>query len=108
MFLIGRGVPLDIYRRTNRLTPIDQNNVPHAEEAVAIYETTYNGTLTEEPRFGQDPLENSRDLCNQRDTIWHQQFKIDQIFYQVVNGSCNEFRNAILTFIEITRNLSNQ
>ena len=64
--LPGRGVPYTIQERTNDLSRISDTDLPLARRAKKLYEQTCNGQLTDEPRFGFDPLSGDDALIQQR------------------------------------------
>ena len=64
--LPGRGVPFTIQERTNDLSRISDTDLPLARRVKKLYEQTCNGQLTDEPRFGFDPLSGDDALIQQR------------------------------------------
>ncbi|XP_066926470.1 uncharacterized protein [Clytia hemisphaerica] len=102
----GRGVPSTIKERTNRLQPLNVNDIPEPLEAKQMYETIYLGRLTEESHFGIDPLVGFEELINQRENSFQAVHQIPTIFNHLVNGNQAPFKTAISDFIQITSNLT--
>lgn len=104
--LLGRGVPVIIKEKTNRLPRILSTHLPEGNEAKELYQRTYNGRSTEEWPFGVDPLEGNEPLMTQRRSEFFHNFNIAQIFGDVVNGRPTNFQRAILYYISTTQRLA--
>lgn len=104
--VIGRGVPLRIMQSTNRLQPIARNNFPEEQEAKDLYEYIHNGTITQFPKFGQDPLEGIIERQTIRENSFTERFDVKHLFDSIVNDVTIPFENAIMYFIELTNRLS--
>ena len=78
-------------------------DIPNCQEAVFRYERTYNGMLTDEHPFGQDPLVGNDELIEDRNNHFFQNFVRDEIFAQCVNDQPQVF---ILFYIEKTSQLA--
>ena len=64
------------------------------------------GNLTAFSPFGKDPLRNREDLVRRRDGIFQDRNPpYEHIFSNVVNGNGQELKDAILSFLDITKSL---
>ena len=66
LFNTGGGAPLIIKARTTRTNPVGELDIPNCQEAVFRYERIYNGMLTDEHPFGQDPRVGNDELIEGR------------------------------------------
>ena len=86
--------------------PIPESYVPSTEQAVQMYEQR-GGSLTQWPKFGNDPLEGNVDLMSQRFYQFHEQFpSFNSSFHEAVNNNQTPFRNAVTAFCDITYQLA--
>ena len=99
-------MPFTIQERTNDLPRISDTDLPLAREAKNLYEQTYNGQLTDEPKFGLDPLGGDDVLIQHRSDLFQKNFDIAKIFGEVTNGQSLKFKQAILYHITTTNRLS--
>lgn len=80
--------------------------VPSVEDAIQMY-TDAGGTITRDSSFGDDPLANSGVLNNQRETEFiRDNPTFQEIYSNVINGDGSLLMSAVLSFFNITRNLS--
>ena len=85
--------------------PVNPSLVPSVEDAIQMY-TDAGGTITLNSSFGVDPLASSDALINQRETEFTQNNpSFDDIYSNVINGDGSLMAAAVLSFINITRNL---
>ena len=93
--------------KTNKQSvPIPESYVPSTEQAVQMYEQR-GGSLTQWPKFGNDPLEGNVDLMSQRCYQFHEQFpSFNSIFHEAVNNNQTPFRNAVTAFCDIPYQLA--
>ena len=69
--------------------------------------TDSGGTTTLNSSFGVDPLSSSDALINQRETEFTQNnLSFDDIYSNVIHGDGSFMAATVLSFINITRNLS--
>ena len=88
-----------------RVHPVNPSLVPSVEDAIQMY-TDAGGTITLNSSFGVDPLASSDALINQRETEFTQNNpSFDDIYSNVINGDGSFMAAAVLSFINITRNL---
>lgn len=99
-YFIARGVPSQIQAQTTRTNHIGPNQIPTRTEAKIEYEGTYDGRLTDEHPFGQDPLGQNDELVRERERLFFQRFRIEEIFSQCVNEQPQLFKDSILFFID--------
>ena len=86
--------------------PVNPSLVPSVEDAIQMY-TDGGGTITRNSSFGIDPLASSDALINQRETEFTQNNPtFDDIYSNVINGDGSFMVAAVLSFINITRNLA--
>ena len=86
--------------------PVNPSLVPSVEDAIQMY-TDAGGTITRNSSFGVDPLASSDALINQRETEFTQNNPtFDDIYSNVINGDGSFMVAAVLSFINITRNLA--
>ena len=104
--LLGREVPFTIQERTNNLSRNSDTDLALASEAKILYKQTYNGQLTDEPRFGLDSLSDDDALIQQRSYLFRKNFDITKVFGEVTNGQFLKFKQAILYYITTTNRLS--
>lgn len=80
--------------------------IPSVEDAIQMY-TDAGGTITRVSSFGIDPLASSDALTNQRETEFiRDNSTFDEIYSNVMNGDGSLMVSAVVSFINITRNLS--
>ena len=102
--LLGRGVPSNLKHVTSRTVPIQENQLPTPDEAVEIYQRTYHGHITEPSVYGIDLLEDNEELQQIRYNNFIEYHNIELIFADIVNGTTDAFRDALLFHIsESTR-----
>lgn len=99
-------IPNDREQLSSRLAPLSLPAIPTTEEAISLYEAA-GGHLTRECSFGVDPLCNNNQLINQRELLFHSSNPDFSFIYgQLVNGNPIYFEEAIISYINITRQLS--
>jgi hypothetical protein len=102
----GKGKPDVLYQTKSVLEPVQPNDVPTVDEAVAGFQAK-GGRLTLFSSFGVDPLEGRDDLCQIRIRNFHERFNnFSSIFHSVCNEDDTLFRSGLLHFINITTRLS--
>ena len=93
-------------QRMCRVHPVNPSLVPSVEDAIQMY-TDSGGTTTLNSSFGVDPLSSSDALINQRETEFTQNnLSFDDIYSNVIHGDGSFMAATVLSFINITRNLS--
>lgn len=103
---LGKGVPDELMTGNNQCVPIRESYVPSTVQAVQMYEQR-GGSLTQWPKFGNDPLEGNMDLMSQRLHQFHHHFpSLNSIFHDAVNNNETPFCNALTAFCEITYQLA--
>ncbi len=80
--------------------------VPTCEEIVASYEEM-GGQITRFPVFGRDPLSTCLQLMHERERRFNNNINWELIYGKVVNNDDTDFCVAIMTYLNITRELSN-
>lgn len=90
------------------LTPIPAVEIAEPSDAKVIYEQTYSGTLRDEQSFGFDPLSQHEQLYLQREHDFFQRYNIADIYGECVNHQQDNFRDAVLFFIQLTNDISLQ
>ena len=84
---------------------IDPALLPDCESAVNDFESQ-GGQLTIYNSFGEDPLHSHPALVAQREAEFYRHYpNFSDFFHTVVNGDFLLFREGILSFIEISKNL---
>ena len=78
--------------------------VASAEDAGASYEAL-GGRLTRFPSFGFDPLFHDVELIRSREQQFMERVNVQETKAKVVNGIDMPFREAIQTYMDITRRL---
>ena len=95
-----------IAQRTSRVHSVNSAIIPSVEDAVQMY-TDAGGNITSDLSFGIDPLASSDALNNQRETEFiRDNPTFDEICSNTINGDGSLTVSAVLSFINITRNLS--
>lgn len=105
-FLSGRGKPSIIKTESNVLIPLQEEEIPTTQEAVEIYQQIYEGALTLESPFGDDPLADHAELKEMREHEFDQRYLVDEIFSGCVNDMSQQFQDAIIWYCERTLQLS--
>ncbi|XP_065894563.1 uncharacterized protein [Dysidea avara] len=101
-------VPFRAMIERNCAVQIDPTLLPDGDSAVNNFES-YGGQLTIFSPFGEDPLRDHPALVTQREAEFHRHHPIfSDFFHTVVNGDFSLFREGILSFIDISKNLSMQ
>jgi len=106
---VGRRhrVPYRAMMENNCAVKIDSNLLPDVDAAVSGFESN-GGQLTTFSSFGEDPLRDNTTLVAQRETEFYRQhprISFPNFFYSVTNGDYSLFREGILSYITITKNL---
>jgi hypothetical protein len=104
-----RGIPNELQRQAFNTAPIQPGEIPVATEAVIHYRDQ-GGHLRDPAAFGTDPLENDLDLCRQRHERWLIKcgMDVDQMFSRIISGDHSVLENAVLDFIDLTSDMSNE
>lgn len=93
-------------QRDNRASPIPLSILPTPNQAVQAYRSN-QGNLTDPEPFGSDPLSADDQKKQIRYDAFVQKYPdIPSIFHQVVNGNTSLFREALLSFVDITYRLT--
>ena len=67
------------------------------------------GRLTDPSSPGNDPLESEDDLCAEHETRWYTQCgSVEDIFSDMISGNTHILEDAIIKYIELTRQLQPQ
>ena len=78
--------------------------MPTPDEAVEVYQRIYHGHITEPSVYGIDLLEDNEELQQIRYNNFIEYHNIELIFADIVNGTTDAFRDALLFHIsESTR-----
>ena len=102
--LVGRGVLSNLKQVTSRTVSIQENQLPTPDEAVEIYQWTYHGHITEPSARGIDLSEDNEEPQQIRYNNFIEHHNIELIFADIVKGTTNVFRDALLFHInESTR-----
>ena len=102
-----KGVPNTLQANQNRINPITPVDVPSTVSAVSMYRQQ-GGSLTNPSEFGEDPLGADDQLCRRRNELWQLRCggrTIEDIFSSLICGDTACLQGAIVTFIEVTREL---
>ena len=95
-----------VAQRTSRVHPLNSAMIPSVEDAIQMY-TDAGGTLTRDSSFGIDPLASSDALINLRETEFiRDNPTFDEIYSNIINGDGSLMVRAVLSLINVTRNLS--
>ena len=91
---------------TNRVQQIPNPSIiPSVDEAIAMYENA-GGNITRESSFGIDPLKDNDLLIARREELFRQNnYSFENMFGSIVNGNSTSMERALLSFIDITRNM---
>lgn len=100
-------MPNQVAYNTNRVTRINNPAIiPSVDQAICMYENA-GGSITRESSFGSDPLRDNATLVTRREELFvHSNSSFDNIFSSLVNRNSLPFERAILSFVDITRNLT--
>ena len=99
-------VPIECWQNTSRTILPPVHSVPNPLEAVEMFEIS-GGTLTRISEFGIDPLCHNEALYQQRETEFLTHVSSPQdVFSDVVQGRRNSLRHCIITYFDITLQLS--
>lgn len=104
----NRGIPDELMKRNNHAMRIATQMLPQTNNAVQQFES-HGGNLTTFQEFGHDPLHDRDQFIQQREATFHEHYAdFEQFFYATVNGNNNVFRQGLLHFIEISKQLLSQ
>ena len=82
--------------------------VPTSEEIVTSYEQM-GGQITHFPVFGRDPLSTNLQMIHERERRFNSNnVNWELMFGKIVNNDDTDFCAAIMTYLNITRELSNE
>ena len=99
-------IPDIIAQRTSKVNPVHPTIIPSVDNAVQMY-TAAGGTITRECSFGIDPLANDGIRTHRRDIEFTRDNPpFHEIYSNVINGDGSLMKSAVLSFINITTNLS--
>ncbi|XP_020899410.1 uncharacterized protein LOC110238104 [Exaiptasia diaphana] len=102
----GKGKPVNIMRTCYSAVSLQEHSIPTPEAAVLQYERA-GGKLKHFGLFGVDPLESDPFLRATRSREFLKHFpSFDVIFNELVNNKPNMMRQAVMLFINITRDLA--
>ena len=91
--------------RNNQAVPIAPSLVPEPAEAPTRF-TSHGGTITLFSPFGKDPLESHQELCEERQQKFMQHYpEFGPFFNTLVNGDFTLFREGLLFFIDLSKQL---
>jgi hypothetical protein len=103
---MGSHIPNEIMHRANRVSRLDLRHLPTPSQAVSMYHQE-NGRLSEESRFGDDPLHGDTAKCSIRSQAFRDRHpSFDIIFHELINSNPVPFKNALLFYIDTTFRLS--
>ena len=103
-------IPCHAMMENNHAVKIDSDMLPDVDSAVNQFERN-GGQLTIFSSFGEDPLRHNLHLVTRRETDFYRQHpraSFANFFYTVTNGDYSLFREGLLSYIAITKNLSRQ
>ena len=104
-----RGIPNDLQLQACGTVPVLAAEIPLPSVAVTLYRDQ-GGRLRDPAGFGTDPLQDSANLCRERQQQWITKcgMDVDEIFSATITGSDSALEMAVLNFIEITSDLMNE
>lgn len=103
-----RGIPNTLQTQAFNTVHIHPIEVPQCSAAVDKYRRQC-GRLTDPSSPGNDPLESEDDLCAERETRWYTQCgSVEDIFSDMISGNTQILEDAIIKYIELTRQLQPQ
>lgn len=101
-----QGIPDVLFANHLKAARITEDLLPPANVLAADY-IRHGGSLTHPEVFGNDPLDGQLDLQQQREDIFSTHYpSFENIFYSAVNGHYKVFKDALLTYIDITQRMS--
>ena len=96
-----RRIPSRLRRESNQADQVDRSLLLEPQDAVHEFEAL-GGRLTVFSPYGQDPLQGSPDLLQQRERQFHERFSdFGRFFYTIVNKDYSIFRQGILFLITL-------
>ncbi|XP_057294025.1 uncharacterized protein LOC130622575 [Hydractinia symbiolongicarpus] len=102
----GRGVPSVIKTRSNGIVPLMAEVVPNGVGAKLLYMQWYpESRIASDSVFGVDRLFNSPSLLSERMREFESHYSISDLFGSLANETIDNFREALLYFINLTRTL---
>ena len=81
--------------------------LPSSDDAVQIYEAA-GGHITAPSTFGTDVLANYADLQEARNMEWAVRWPVEGLFQQLVHHEEQAFRDAVMSFQELSYNFLEQ
>lgn len=101
-----KGIPDVLFANHLRITRINEAFLPPADVVAADY-VNNGGHMTFPDVYGSDPLDGQLALQQQQEEYFTANYlSFEGILYSLVNGQEDVFRDALLTFIDITNRLS--
>lgn len=97
---------MNLRNNNNRVSHVLPQMVPTSEEAITNYEQM-GGHITRFPVFGRDPLSTNIQLQHERKQRFNNNVNWELIYGKLVNNEDTHFCVAIMTYLNITRELSN-
>ena len=99
----GKGIPNEREKHRYGVTPLPPYVLPSIDAARQMY-LEQGGNLRAFSVYGRDPLRNRQDLMLRRDGLFHERnASWEEIFSSVINGDGLRLKEAILSFINITK-----
>lgn len=103
---LGRDIPPVIKQHTN--TFILVASLQDEYDAKMLYERTYPENVTEEHRFGYDPLCENKILFSRREAEFFQSFDVQLLYAKCLHFRAQYFKDTILYFIDLIKTLAKQ
>jgi len=102
----GKDIPDSLFASNLHAQRLSSTFIPSSEVVAAQY-IQDGGNLTMPGTYGNDPLERDQNLRERRDILFSQFYPdIDPVMFCLVNGNPFYFKDAIITYINITLALS--
>ena len=103
---LGRDIPPVIKQHTNTFLPVASLHDEY--DAKMLYEHTYPENVTEEHRFGYDPLCENKILFSRREAEFFQSFDVQLLYAKCLHFRAQYFKDTILYFIDLIKTLAQQ
>lgn len=98
-------MPDELMRHNNMAQRVAPLVLPEVDKAVHEMESL-GSHLTQFSAFGKDPLLGHQMLIDQRETMFNEKYPdFQHFFHHVVNQNFRPFQEALMFYIDTTRNL---
>ncbi len=101
-------IPNCVFQANNKITRLALRNLPNAQQAVQMYQQDQQGRISENSKFGEDPIQTDNSKLSIRTQAFIERYpSYEQIFFELVNNANPTlFKSGLIFYIDLTYRLS--